>query len=76
MEKKANISLNFEKRRTNLKSAGQTAGRQLTRGRPRSQTGATGGEPIHVFFVAFLNTLQHFLSIFCVLRLFANIGLP
>ena len=50
---------------TNLKCAGQTAGRQLTRGRPRSQTGATGGEPIHVlFFVAFFNTLQHFLFFF------------
>ena len=51
MEKKANKSQIFEKMQTNLKSAVETAGRQLTRGRPRSQTGATGGEPIHFLFV-------------------------
>ena len=50
-KKKANKSQIFEKMQTNLKSAVETAGRQLTRGRPRSQTGATGGEPIHFLFV-------------------------
>ena len=77
MGKNANKSQIFEKRQTNLKSAVETAGRQLTRGRPRSQTGATGGEPIHFlfvflpFFVTLCNIFRLFFAFFGFLQMLA-----